>query len=1586
MKRLILYLAILFPSVLFAQGSQYQSILLGPTGRPAAGAVITVCAFGSTGIPCQSPINLFSDPGLSIPMTNPTKSDSLGNWGFWALPNNYVYTVTGVGITANGPFTISVPCNLNSSCSGTTSTFAGLPVSPVTNALAIVTDGTGLNCNGGGGAIRELCQWNGTIWVLISGGGGNNLSGMTAGQVPLAATSNTVISSVPASTTVNGQSCALGSTCTVTTGSATAPFISTTSPSASSGTVRMANNESGDCWRNAANTGDVCLTVDTSNQFTAANGNLPVADLVVRGPNPGGVDIRRFGARAINPSAIPSPTTTITSGTSAAVVSSNTGLQIGDGFAIAGAGLAQTMTTPAAPTVTPSCAAGPTGLGFTVPAGAGGTSYAYSASLRDQGQGLTAASPNGTTSTGNASLGANSTAWTSSASGSSNVFTATVGSTANLAAGCLVVLKSSTGDAEFGGWKIITSVVDGTHFTYTSGVDASRGISTTTVTGGTVSYWLCNHVVLPTPGAGGTQYAIYGRTAGSMGFLQMSLLANLGYTDPTYNTFDDYGSPMMDSGPRPWFVPTTPPVSATNDTLVTTITNIVSTTLTLANNASTSVASALSRFDNAPNIAAALTATNSTSVTGAGGTIRFPVAVENSGTGNYCFVTSSYIVATVNAIIQDGAVCPGDTIQLTGVWNGTDNSAARLVQPTNSQRPHIPILIQGANPGIFVKSGGGLNKVSVSMTGNGGIGVFNAQMNNAQVFEDDNFFTGLTNDYMSIAFYDYQSSVSGGFGGKMRNTSWAGGPDNVTVGRTATPIFATKFSLEWDFDYVSCYARGYSFVPFNAGLLGNFHMGEECQGNIMPIVMVTPATVGNTSGSFKISQATNDTGPAPLIANLGPLTATTNADITIEGGNLPSAGQPLISGSPFLGSVFLSGLSPGSQVGQNTNLTVIGRNANFTAGLKTASINKPLLSGSGNHTLVANEGGWNSTGTGTVTIDCTLKGQEWVVYSQSGTTTLACNSGILYGNGATGSFVLSNGNGVVVDVDNNGNAHATGGGGGAGGCAPGGTTDAIQYNGGGACSFGAVNSPTVNGSYLVGYRVTAGAAVPPTIALPGIAVNPQTGTTYTEGSANTDSDRGYLVTASNVGAQTYTMGNPSATGFGSNYFNVLRNIGAGAVTENASGFFVNGGASLLVPPAWTRFLWSDGVNYLASRFPDYTAFPTSCTTALTVVAGVFSCGGAGTVSGVTGDAGLFCNVGSTGSVTLTPCATTLAHKFWGNNTGSTGTASFLSIGKADLPATTVSTDQANTYGAFLQDFSAGTWKFPSGAGATASATNTCTLDTTNKNIHCYINNADAIVGGFASAPANNNIVVAAVSGGNVLLSGTTAIPNGTTATTQTLGDNTTKIATDAFVLANAGSGNGGTITGSGLTTGSAYYNIGGTLTPANAYGIPSALTVTFTNGSANIASVGNTLIVGAAVQFQTTGSLPTNFSTATTYYVITSGSPFTVSATYGGSAVSAGSAGSGTQTLTIVPTLVTNPAYCVASSATVCVFSGPVTGLSGFTAGQAVYVSDATSGALTNTNPASVAGSSGHFVQRIGVATSTTAILVTISPDVATVQ
>lgn len=76
-------------------------------------------------------------------------------------------------------------------------------------------------------------------------------------------------------------------------------------------------------------------------------------------------------------------------------------------------------------------------------------------------------------------------------------------------------------------------------------------------------------------------------------------------------------------------------------------------------------------------------------------------------------------------------------------------------------------------------------------------------------------------------------------------------------------------------------------------------------------------------------------------------------------------------------------------------------------------------------------------------------------------------------------------------------------------------------------------------------------------------------------------------------------------------------------------------------------------------------------------------------------------------------------------------------------------------------------------------------------------------------------------------------------------------------------------------------------------------TVTFSNGSADITWTAHGLVVGNLVSFATTGGLPTNFAINTNYYIIATNlqtNSFEVSATPGGSAITAGSAGTGTQT------------------------------------------------------------------------------------------
>ena len=75
-------------------------------------------------------------------------------------------------------------------------------------------------------------------------------------------------------------------------------------------------------------------------------------------------------------------------------------------------------------------------------------------------------------------------------------------------------------------------------------------------------------------------------------------------------------------------------------------------------------------------------------------------------------------------------------------------------------------------------------------------------------------------------------------------------------------------------------------------------------------------------------------------------------------------------------------------------------------------------------------------------------------------------------------------------------------------------------------------------------------------------------------------------------------------------------------------------------------------------------------------------------------------------------------------------------------------------------------------------------------------------------------------------------------------------------------------------------------------------TCTFTNSSSSI-GVTNTCAAGDMVVFTTTSALPTNFTVGTTYFVIATGlssSNIEVAATPGGTAISAGSAGTGTQT------------------------------------------------------------------------------------------
>jgi len=112
---LILGLVVGLCSSAFAQGVAYNGVATLDTGRPAQGINVRVCATGSTGTPCTPTASIFSDAALSVGLTNPVQSDSLGNVNFYAACGKYDLQYSGNGVTTRTTKDVQVgPCQQNS--------------------------------------------------------------------------------------------------------------------------------------------------------------------------------------------------------------------------------------------------------------------------------------------------------------------------------------------------------------------------------------------------------------------------------------------------------------------------------------------------------------------------------------------------------------------------------------------------------------------------------------------------------------------------------------------------------------------------------------------------------------------------------------------------------------------------------------------------------------------------------------------------------------------------------------------------------------------------------------------------------------------------------------------------------------------------------------------------------------------------------------------------------------------------------------------------------------------------------------------------------------------------------------------------------------------------------------------------------------------------------------------------------------------------------------------------------------------------------------------------------------------------------
>src|SRR6266852_2301799 len=241
---------------------------------------------------------------------------------------------------------------------------------------------------------------------------------------------------------------------------------------------------------------------------------------------------------------------------------SDPGFQNGDGVTIWKAGTAHALPAPAAPTVTPSIAAGGTMSGIVKTTVAGSTTDNYLVIGRTKYGGLTAAGSVGTTPAAQARLGL-TTAKITNCTLVLDVITCETSAPTLLAAGSLVHMRAGS-NADFTGWFTVDHMNTASEFVINGSILDSRAYGqfyrdAANSVGGTAYYYLGNHLTWTPSVASGTpawEYYVCAKRAGE------SFFHLIGQTTPSVpggwsdTQFDDFGSPFMDKQHYPAYIET----------------------------------------------------------------------------------------------------------------------------------------------------------------------------------------------------------------------------------------------------------------------------------------------------------------------------------------------------------------------------------------------------------------------------------------------------------------------------------------------------------------------------------------------------------------------------------------------------------------------------------------------------------------------------------------------------------------------------------------------------------------------------------------------------------------------------------------------------------------------------------------------------------------------------------------------------------------------------------------------------------------------------------------------------------------------
>ncbi|MGB9465441.1 MAG: hypothetical protein WBR10_10030 [Candidatus Acidiferrum sp.] len=594
-----------------AQGTRKDDIVFNSRGIPLAGATIRVCAMPASGQPCSPLALIYSDVGLTQAISNPTTTDGLGNYSFYAAPGKYEIEISGPGITTKQVPNVVLPNDPASpTFSGAVSAFSlslggNLTVSGNTTVLGSLASGT-------------LTLNNQSTPPGAAGAGTVNLYTKTA-DMRLYYKDQTGTEIGPLGPG-NGAQTNVSNTFTATQ-NIDADFH-TKGPNPSFDLSRYGGYFSGPTPPTIS-----CNTTASSNQITCSGGvsdflighglSIPTAGVAPTMLAPGAP----FPVSSISVTSNVA-TVTVTNGVSFApgsnvVIAGSSDATFNGTFALANMvnGLVFTFNVTHA-NCSPCTIGGSATAIAQIPSAVtpqgilnGTTTWNYKVVTVGFHGELSPASSAFTTTAGAATLGVNNV--TIAANGcveSNGIVTFTTTAAHNFQSGVPVnIPRGSTGTTAVEGSWTIASTPSSTTFT----VDIATLANGTYCPAGGTAQVVAKNLVQWTmqPYAAMGYYVYRAQGAGAYSLVGVSMGMDSAFIDW------GLGAPHI-----PAYVPATPPSSPTNGILATTITNIAGNTITLATNALATVSGATVFHDNVPNI---LSVCASTPMGTTGGTIYF---------------------------------------------------------------------------------------------------------------------------------------------------------------------------------------------------------------------------------------------------------------------------------------------------------------------------------------------------------------------------------------------------------------------------------------------------------------------------------------------------------------------------------------------------------------------------------------------------------------------------------------------------------------------------------------------------------------------------------------------------------------------------------------------------------------------------------------------------------------------------------------------------------------------------------------------------------------------------------------------------